>query len=128
MTVSPSLRAEVRRRASNRCEYCSLAQSSFPLVQFHVEHVIARQHGGADEVDNLCLACHWCNLHKGPNIASILSGEVVRLFNPRTDRWSDHFRVIEGVVEGLSEVGLVTARLLNMNDPDRVALRMLTGD
>ncbi|MCA9223559.1 MAG: hypothetical protein KDA71_24775, partial [Planctomycetales bacterium] len=79
-------------------------------------------------VDNLCLACHWCNLHKGPNIASILSGEVVRLFNPRTDRWSDHFRVIEGVVEGLSEVGLVTARLLNMNDPDRVALRMLTGD
>ena len=35
--------------------------------------------GSLDEVDNLALACHRCNLHKGPNLSGIdpLTGDPV---------------------------------------------------
>ena len=84
----------VRRRAHNRCEYCLLPQLHSALAH-HVEHIVARQHGGADEVDNLALACHRCNLCKGPNLTSIdsVSREVVPLFHPRRDAWEAHFRM-----------------------------------
>lgn len=125
MSISQSTRREVRIRALDRCEYCGLEQSSYSLVSFHVEHVIARQHGGSDDSENLCLACHWCNLFKGPNLSSLVDGELVRLFNPRTDDWADHFRIFNGDIEGLSLIGKATVSLLNMNDADRVELRRI---
>ena len=53
------------------CEYCRLPQAASRIVRFHIEHIIARQHGGRSEPDNLALACGFCNFHKGPNIAGI---------------------------------------------------------
>jgi len=44
-----------RERAENRCEYCLLPQQYAELTH-HIEHIIAKQHGGSDEVDNLALA------------------------------------------------------------------------
>jgi len=80
------LRHLVRRRADDVCEYCGLRQEQEPLP-FHVEHIIPRQHGGADATDNLALACHHCNLHKGSDLAGLdpESGQLTRLFNPRAD-------------------------------------------
>jgi hypothetical protein len=51
---------------------------------FHVDHVVARQHGGRTDLSNLALACMHCNRHKGPNIAGSdpRTGEIVRLFDP----------------------------------------------
>ena len=42
---------------------------------------------------NLALACHHCNLHKGPNLTGIdpLTQLVTTLFNPRVDRWDEQF-------------------------------------
>jgi 5-methylcytosine-specific restriction endonuclease McrA len=76
----------VRRRASDRCEYCHLPQSAFRRP-FHIEHIVARQHGGLSRLDNLALACWNCNLKKGPNLSGIdpTTGLVVALFNPRKD-------------------------------------------
>jgi hypothetical protein len=56
-------------------------------------NVVAKQHGGLDGTDNLALACHRCNLHKGPNLTGIdsVAREIVALFHPRRDRWADHF-------------------------------------
>jgi HNH endonuclease len=45
----------VEQRAGNRCEYCLLRQEHSELTQ-HIEHIVARQHGGRDDVDNLALA------------------------------------------------------------------------
>lgn len=123
MSLPSEIRRAVRERARDRCEYCGILQNRFPLVTFHVEHVIARQHGGSNDLSNLCLACHWCNLFKGPNLSSIEQGMLVPLFNPRLDRWEEHFRLIDGKIVGLTEIGIATQRLLNMNDPDRVELR-----
>ena len=54
----------VRERDGNQCEYCRFPQS-FSELRFHTEHIIARQHGGSDDPDNLALACPECNYHKG---------------------------------------------------------------
>lgn len=114
----------VRRRAGDRCEYCCLRQEHSNL-RHHVEHIMAKQHGGSDDVDNLALACHRCNLHKGPNLTGIdpQTGQIASLFHPRRDRWSDHF-IFEGTrIIGISAVGPTTVEVLNMNDARRLELR-----
>lgn len=126
MVIGAALRREIRERAQLRCEYCSLDQDEFPFAVFHIEHVIARQHGGTDDADNLCLACHWCNLHKGPNIATLVDGVIVPLFHPRTDQWADHFMRRGDLIVGLTPVGIGTVKLLNMNDDDRRRIRVPT--
>ena len=76
--MESATRELVWRRAGGRCEYCLLRQEDSQLTH-HVEHVVAKQHGGSDDADNLALACHRCNLQKGPNLTGIdpLTGEVV---------------------------------------------------
>jgi len=70
----------VRRRAGNRCEYCLLQQEQSGLSH-HIEHIVAKQHGGPDDPVNLTLACNRCNASKGPNLTGIdpETGEVVSL-------------------------------------------------
>ncbi|MEI6535112.1 MAG: HNH endonuclease, partial [Verrucomicrobiaceae bacterium] len=61
--MTEAIKAQVRSRAAQRCEYCQLRQSNSPLAALHVEHIIPRKHGGNDELSNLALACIDCNLH-----------------------------------------------------------------
>lgn len=119
------LKELVRRRAGNACEYCRIPQDATPLISFHIEHIVSRQHGGSDEPDALALACDRCNAYKGPNMTSIDpdTTAVVPLFNPRQDAWGDHFAARGGRITGLTPKGRATVRLLNMNAPRRVELR-----
>ena len=50
------LRQTVRERADHRCEYCCLPQDAEPFFAYHVKHIVARQHGGSDDNENLALA------------------------------------------------------------------------
>jgi len=124
--MDDDLRDFVRRRARDRCEYCLIPQEATPYFTFHVEHIIAKQHvDDADDAARLGLACNRCNAYKGPNLSSIdpLTGQIVLLFNPRQDRWEDHFSLHGGEVTGLTPVGRATVRLLNMNAEHRLVLR-----
>lgn len=123
--IDRALRALVRERAANRCEYCGLLQEALPLITFHVEHVIPRQHGGSDDPRNLALACHHCNLHKGPNLSGIDpdSEEIVPLYHPRREKWEEHFSWRGATVVGLTKVARATIRVLLMNSPARIELR-----
>ena len=114
----------VRDRAAERCEYCQLRSSVHP-APFQTDHIIARQHGGADDLDNLALACIHCNRYKGPNIAGMDSetGTLTRLFHPRIDQWDRHFRWSGPEILPLSPIGRVTVIVLFMNDPQVVWLR-----
>lgn len=107
-----------------RCEYCRLPDSRYPLP-FHIDHIIARQHGGATSAENLALACLHCNRHKGPNIAGRhpATGDLVRLFHPRSDRWHDHFEWDDVILLPKSDIGLVTIQVLAINETDFVAVR-----
>lgn len=102
-----------------------MPQEATPLIAFHVEHIVPRQHGGSDDPAGLALACDRCNAFKGPNLTSIdpETFTLVALFHPRTDSWSDHFVIRAGEVLGLTSRGRATVRLLNMNAPRRVELR-----
>ena len=70
-----------------------------------------------DDADNLAWACIFCNLYKGPNLASLdpETGALTRLFHPRRDRWDDHFRQDGASIVGLTAVGRTTCWLLEMN-------------
>ncbi len=124
--MDPAVRELVRTRASNACEYCRIPQEATPVIPFHVEHIVSRQHGGTDDPATLALACDRCNAYKGPNLTSIDpdSGVMVALFNPRQDVWTDHFVLRHGHIVGLTSTGRATARLLNMNAARRVELRL----
>jgi hypothetical protein len=123
--MDAGLRRRVTDRASNHCEYCGLGQEADPIFRFHVEHIVAKQHGGSDELWNLALACHHCNRHKGPNLAGIDpdTGAMVPLFNPRLQSWDDHFERQGVWIVGKTPVGRATVRVLAMNADDQWELR-----
>jgi hypothetical protein len=114
----------VRQRAQNRCEYCHLPASVYPLP-FHADHIVARQHGGGTVLENLALACLRCNRHKGPNIAGTdpATGAPVRLFHPRLDVWREHFEWTGAILAGRTTIGRVTIQVLAINNPDFLAMR-----
>ncbi len=118
------LRQSVRQRAKNRCEYCGLHQDFEPL-RFHIEHIVSRQHGGKDSLENLALACHHCNRHKGTNFSRLdpKTKKLSRLFHPRLDDWEEHFSTHDGEIAGLTAMGRTTVHLLRMNDDGRLQLR-----
>jgi hypothetical protein len=122
--VNRDLVQQVRQRAQDRCEYCRLPALIYPLP-FHVDHIIARQHGGQTALENLAFACLHCNRHKGPNIASRdpVTGELTRLFHPRRDRWSEHFEWVGSELAGKTAIGRITVQVLAVNATDFRAVR-----
>jgi hypothetical protein len=123
--MDESTRELVRCRAEQRCEYCRIYQEDDPLFAFHIEHIIAQQHGGTDSPSNLALACHQDNLHKGPNLTGIdpVTKKLTRLFNPRRHKWSRHFRWDGPILVGRTAIGRTTPAVLGMNLPHRIILR-----
>jgi hypothetical protein len=123
--VPISLQRQVRLRASDRCEYCRIAQVSQEAT-FHVDHVIPRRVGGVTSLENLALACVSCSLRKGARSASIDpdTGDATQLFHPRLHAWSDHFGAdATGEILGLTAIGRGTVVSLSMNRVLAVAIR-----
>ena len=122
--ISKKVRSLVISRAGNRCEYCRVLDY---LVGFdyHIEHIIGVQHGGTDELSNLAYACSYCNWKKGPNLSTILyvGGELIPLYNPRSQNWFDHFEVKRGEIIALSTIAEGTIKLLELNQSSRVEAR-----
>jgi hypothetical protein len=123
--MNEAARQEVRRYAGFRCEYCRIHERHLPFSAFHLDHVVARQHAGTDNTENVAWSCQECNLLKGTNLSAIDpdTGAVVRLFHPRTDQWDEHFSFMGNRVVGLTPTGRATVLLLQMNSPDRLELR-----
>ncbi len=88
--IPKALRERVAIQAGHRCGYC-LTSSLLVGAPFEIDHILPESLGGLTEEDNLWLACPLCNGHKSNRIASLdpLTGEEVRLFDPRRQVWSD---------------------------------------
>jgi 5-methylcytosine-specific restriction endonuclease McrA len=116
----------VRERAALRCEYCQLAEIHSPVARLQVEHIRPKKHGGDDDPQNLALACIDCNLHKGPNLTGIdpITNQIVAIFNPRNQRWADHFRWNGIRIEGITDVGRTTVTVMDFNSQDQLQVRM----
>ncbi len=92
-----------------------------------MDHVRARKHRGRDTLQNCCWACAYCNSFKGSNAAGYDpdTDELVPLYNPRSDRWDDHFTWRGPGLVGKTPVGRATIDVLRINQPGRVEHRRL---
>ncbi len=129
--VGADLRRLVFARAESLCEYC-LIHDQDTFFGCEVDHIISEKHGGQTEALNLALACLFCNRNKGSDIASVVPGtdRLVRFFNPRTDRWNEHFRLSrDGItIVPLTECGEGTIRIFGINHGERLLERHTLRD
>ena len=126
--ISSALRAQVAQRANHCCEYCLIHEDD-AAFSHQVDHVVSRKHGGASSIENLAYACVLCNRYKGSDVASIdeLTGEPIRLYDPRHSPWTKHFRLNSAIMEPLTPQGKATIQILRLNSAERVAERALLG-
>ena len=124
--VNSETRRIVASRANFVCEYCLIAEED-AYFKFQVEHIISRKHSGSSELENLALACVFCNRYKGSDIASLTpeTNKLIRFYNPRVDRWNEHFRLNGVVIEPLTDIGEATVRILQMNHNDQILERQV---
>jgi len=124
--VTAKQQQTIRERAHNHCEYCK-SQARFATQSFSTEHIIPRHFGGETTLDNLALACQGCNNHKHTKTEALdpLSNQVVPLYHPRRQRWSEHFAWNDDftLVIGLTPIGRASINALQLNREELVNLR-----
>jgi HNH endonuclease len=122
------LRERVAMTAGYRCGYCRTPQS-ISGFRLSIEHIIPEARGGKTAEKNLWLACHACNEFKGARVLArdFATGKHVRLWNPRRQKWFEHFRWSEDGTEiiGLTPRGRATVSCLRLNRLELVAARSL---
>ena len=124
--IPESLKTQIREGDCYRCCYCltSEANSGLPMS---FDHIHPQSKGGNTSFENVCLACRSCNEYKSDltEAQDPLTGEIVPLFNPRAQQWSEHFAWSPDAtrVEGQTPVGRATIAALRMNNPVIVAAR-----
>lgn len=118
------LRRQVVERAGDCCEYCRLHQNLVASTH-QVDHIIAEKHGGPTILENLALSCMTCNLRKSSDISSLEpeTGELMPLFNPRIQPWSEHFALDGSRLMGLTAIGRTTVEFLQLNSFERLVER-----
>lgn len=128
--VSQNLRRKVEERANGICEYCrSNSSEFFPDILLECDHIIPTSKGGKNTLENLAFCCRRCNLSKFNETegADPLSGNTVRLFNPRIEDWNEHFAWSEdySMVIGLTKIGRATIEVIDLNRATLIEQRLL---
>ncbi|MGF1538481.1 MAG: HNH endonuclease [Elainellaceae cyanobacterium] len=82
--ITVQLQRRVREHFRDCCAYCQTAEH-LTAMSFEFEHICPRAAGGKTIFENLCLACPYCNRHKGDrqNALDPDSSETVPLFHPQ---------------------------------------------
>ena len=126
--IPAGVRQRVAEEARHRCGYC-LRTEELMGMPMTLDHIIPEAAGGPSSEENLWLACRRCNEFKGPqtHARDPLTGKQVRLFNPRQQKWSDHFAWSEDgtEIQGLTPCGRATVTALKLNNPEIVVARRL---
>ena len=117
--ISRTIRNKIAKAAHYRCGYCQ-SQTLLTGLAMQIEHIIPVAAGGSSDESNLWLACSTCNQHKWTKVTGLdpESKQQVPLFNPRQQRWVDHFAWSKDklYIIGLTPIGRVTIKTLNMNN------------
>ena len=124
--ISDALRKQIRAEAGNRCGYC-LSLQKYVLGKLEIDHIIPQAKGGTDDPDNLWLACRLCNGYKGIQTTAFdpKTAKTTRLFNPRQQKWSQHFQWNSNgtQIEGKTAIGRATVNALQLNNFIAVTVR-----
>lgn len=120
-------RQTIAERAKGRCEYCQ-SRADFATQSFSVEHIMPVSKDGETDLENLALACPGCNGHKYNKMEhpDPVDGALVSLFNPRIQRWQDHFAWNDDFsrVVALTAIGRATLDALKLNRSGLVNMRI----
>lgn len=122
--ISESVRKQIIQRAHNRCEYCLVHENDF-FLSGEIDHIISLKHGGTNHLDNLAFSCIHCNRNKGTDVATLIKGIPIRLYNPRIDIWNEHFSLSGPIILANTDIGLATLNLLQINHEYRVVERTI---
>ena len=118
--ISVLVRRRLAEQAHNRCGYCQTSEE-ITGIALVVDHLIPEALGGTSEEENLWLACGPCNLYKSDRIAARdpVTAAWIPLFDPRRQRWSDHFAWSPAgdEIAGHTPTATVTIQLLRLNRP-----------
>lgn len=127
--IPEKMRLIVAARANFCCEYCRIHQDDL-FFTFQDDHIISIKHGGKTELGNLAYTCVVCNQNKGSNLGTFLpnSKRLIRLFNPRKDKWTTHFSIEYGEIVPKTLIGAATIKVLDLNNIDRIILRQALMD
>ncbi len=122
--IPAALRRLVEKRAKYCCEYC-LLPATISFFPHEIDHVIPEKHDGKTELENLAYTCWRCNRYKGTDLGSFdpQTGEFSFLFNPRTQKWLEHFQLNNSQIIGLTTEGRTTIKLLKLNSQERLSER-----
>lgn len=122
--IDTELRRFVAERAAYFCEYCLIHESD-TYIGCEIDHIISLKHGGKTDADNLAYSCTFCNRHKGSDVGSVIIGnnEFIRFYNPRKDKWTDHFKLDGSIIRPLTNIGEVTSNILILNSAERIIER-----
>ncbi|MCB0200748.1 MAG: HNH endonuclease [Anaerolineae bacterium] len=116
--ISSEKTRTVIARAQNRCEYCQ-SPAEYATDTFAVDHIRPVSRGGTNDLDNLALACTGCNGRKYNKQDALdpAGGELVSLFDPRSQNWTEHFCWSEDYsrILGLTPTGRATVEALQLN-------------
>jgi hypothetical protein len=116
--IPVALARQVRERAGHRCEYCR-CPTDHATEAFCIEHIRPFSLGGPTSEGNLALSCSGCNLSKATRTEGFdeVTQSIAPLFNPRQDRWPDHFAWSsdDSSVVPLTPTGRVTVDALKLN-------------
>jgi HNH endonuclease len=126
MSLSETLRQQVRDRSGNRCEYC-LSHQNYIMGRLQIDHIQPIVKGGTDDITNLCLACELCNQSKWKQTEGLdpKTQSSVPLFHPRLQIWQDHFEWGDNGTKilGLSPEGRATVVALKLNNSLAIRVR-----
>mgnify|MGYP001558078120 CR=1 FL=1 len=119
MFISVELRERIAGQARNRCGYCRSAEK-VTGVPLEIDHLIPLSAGGSSREENLWLACRRCNSFKRSqtHALDVVTGQGVRLFNPRKQQWNRHFEWSQDGTRiiGKTACGRATVLALQMNN------------
>ncbi|MGG6269703.1 HNH endonuclease [Leptolyngbya sp. AN03gr2] len=128
MSISDKLRQQIIEESKYYCEYCKTSSrlTGTPLV---MEHILPKSLGGSDNRSNLAASCYRCNEFKGAKTDAIdpETKQLVPLFNPRTQSWTDHFVWRNGGTHliGVTPTGRATTIALRLNNDNVVEARAI---
>ena len=129
------VRQVLRLRALDAFEYCLHPTTG----QFEIDHIIPETlwpnyiagrleatlqpipgRRGPHHLDNFAWSCPFCNLGKRQRVTQRVSRATVRLFDPRRDAWTMHFRFLNSYlfIAGTTPIGVATQRALGFNAGD----------
>jgi HNH endonuclease len=121
MSLTASIREQVRQRAQCACEFCGITEIDAGGM-LTIDHFQPRTKAGSDALVNLIYACIACNQYKQDYYPQTVTAPS--LWNPRQESASQHFvEQADGELTALTPTGVFTIKRLRLNRSQLIAAR-----